>query len=35
MYARDEDIKDELYTMIDNGGKVLDIIVEHRSVRPD
>lgn len=26
---RDEDIKDELYTMIDNGGKVLDIIVEH------
>lgn len=25
----DADIKDELYTMIDNGGKVLDIIVEH------
>lgn len=26
---KDEDIKDELYTIIDNGGKVLDIIVEH------
>lgn len=26
---RDEDIKDELYTIIDHGGIVLDVIVEH------
>lgn len=25
----DEDIKDELYTIIDNGGIILDVIVEH------
>ncbi len=25
----DEEIQDELYTIVDNGGKVLDVIVEH------
>ena len=26
---RDDEIRDELYTIIDNGGKVLDIVVSH------
>lgn len=29
VYHTDEDIRDELYTFVDYGGKVLDVVVEH------
>lgn len=29
VYHTDEQIRDELYTIVDHGGKVLDVVVEH------